>query len=198
MTSSKSTSINSGLIESFERYAQAAGAHVSFVPDQAEAGALIVDSTDVGITIAGAVRQRYPALAQALDNAGRQVAVAEDLADAHPAPSDLAIALSGGTGIVLALARLAETGSVTVADDALAPRLLSMLADVCVVLLPGSAIVPGLDEAAGILAELNRIGHRYVSLVTGPSRTADIERVLTIGVQGPKALHIIVIGEDGS
>jgi L-lactate dehydrogenase complex protein LldG len=31
-----------------------------------------------------------------------------------------------------------------------------------------------------------------VSLVTGPSRTADIERVLTIGVQGPKALHIVL------
>jgi L-lactate dehydrogenase complex protein LldG len=32
-----------------------------------------------------------------------------------------------------------------------------------------------------------------VSLVTGPSRTADIERVLTIGVHGPRALHVVVL-----
>ena len=32
-----------------------------------------------------------------------------------------------------------------------------------------------------------------LSLVTGPSRTADIERVLTIGVQGPKVLHVLVL-----
>jgi len=43
-----------------------------------------------------------------------------------------------------------------------------------------------------------RAGHRYISFVTGPSRTADIERVLTIGVQGPKALHIILIATEGS
>jgi len=64
---------------------------------------------------------------------------------------------------------------------------------VCVVLLPATAIVPSLDEVAPLLAELDQAGHRYISLVTGPSRTADIERVLTIGVQGPKALQIIIL-----
>src|SRR5437762_161471 len=99
MSSSNSSGINSDLLESFERYAQAAGAQVSLVADQAEAAALIVGSADADITIADAVRQRYPALVQALVDAGRQVAIAEDIAQAHPAPSDLAVALSGGTGI---------------------------------------------------------------------------------------------------
>ena len=65
-------------------------------------------------------------------------------------------------------------------------------------MLPAAAIRPGLNEAAALLRELERAGHRYVSLVTGPSRTADIERVLTIGVQGPKALHIIVLIAEGA
>ena len=34
----------------------------------------------------------------------------------------------------------------------------------------------------------------YLTLTTGPSRTADIERVLTIGVQGPRAVHLVVVG----
>jgi L-lactate dehydrogenase complex protein LldG len=99
---------------------------------------------------------------------------------------------------VLAYAGVAETGSVMLADDAVAPRLAGMLADVCVAVLPAPAIVPNLDQAALLLGELDRVGHRYVSLVTGPSRTADIERVLTIGVQGPKTLHIIVLTGEAS
>jgi L-lactate dehydrogenase complex protein LldG len=133
-----------------------------------------------------------------LERAGHHVAIAENIAEGEPDPQALAVALSGGTGIVVAQAGLAETGSVVLADDALAPRLLSMLSEVCIVLLDASHVVPGLDEAGALLAELDRLGHRYISLVTGPSRTADIERVLTIGVQGPKALHIIVLMEEGA
>ena len=33
-----------------------------------------------------------------------------------------------------------------------------------------------------------------LTLITGPSRTADIERTLTIGVQGPRALCVIIVG----
>lgn len=112
--------------------------------------------------------------------------------------SDVAVRLSGGTAVVFAHAGVAETGSIMLADDAMAPRLASMLADVCVAVLPATSIVRDLDQAGLLIGELDRAGHRYVSLVTGPSRTADIERVLTIGVQGPKMLHVIVLTGEAS
>jgi L-lactate dehydrogenase complex protein LldG len=60
--------------------------------------------------------------------------------------------------------------------------------------------VPMLDDAALILQQLSRAGsdqRHYISFVTGPSRTADIERTLTIGVQGPKTLCVIIVGDEG-
>ncbi|HYP40028.1 MAG TPA: lactate utilization protein [Chloroflexia bacterium] len=186
------------ILESFGRYARVAGAQVVFASDEGEAAQSIVEIVNGLVRCTAAVRDRYPGLYRALEEAGGQVAVAEEIAVGEPDRSALAVALAGGTGIVLAQAGVAETGSVVLADDALAPRLLSMLADVCVALLPAPAIVRGLDEAGALLAELDRAGHRYISMVTGPSRTADIERVLTIGVQGPKALYIIVLVGDGA
>jgi L-lactate dehydrogenase complex protein LldG len=187
MIASKTT-----LVEIFERYAGVAGAQVLIVADNRSAAAVIVAAGHEPITCTAAVREFFPGIYRALEETGHRPAVAEEVAASQPNRSELAIALSGGTGVVLAQAGVAETGSLVLADDGLAPRLLSMLADVCVVLLRSSAIVPGLDEAGALIDGFGRTGHRYISLVTGPSRTADIERVLTIGVQGPKALHVVV------
>jgi L-lactate dehydrogenase complex protein LldG len=54
--------------------------------------------------------------------------------------------------------------------------------------------VPTLDEAMARVAGLVREGAPYATLMSGPSRTADIERTLTIGVHGPRALSIVVLG----
>jgi L-lactate dehydrogenase complex protein LldG len=57
------------------------------------------------------------------------------------------------------------------------------------------ALVGSLDDAAATLADIAKEHGSYATLVTGPSRTADIERQLTIGVQGPAQLHVILIAE---
>lgn len=179
----------------FTQYAQGVGAQVTCVARAAEAATLLVHGLTSPLTCTAAVRARYPALLQVLGSAG-PIRVAEDLAAVEPQPAALAVQLAGAAGVVLARAGVAETGSLLLADDALAPRLLSMLVDTCFVLLPAAAILPDLEAAGALLEHLSAAGHRYLSLVTGPSRTADIERVLTIGVQGPKALHIIIVTED--
>ncbi|HMA34309.1 MAG TPA: LUD domain-containing protein [Chloroflexia bacterium] len=184
------------LVELFAQYARGAGAQVAVAADAQAAASIIAGGPAGRVCCTAEVRDRYPALYRALTQAGGPVAVAEEIAAQEPDRAALAVALAGETGVLRARAGVAETGSVVLADNGLAPRLLSMLADVCVVLLPATAILPDLDAAAALLEQLDQAGCRYVSLVTGPSRTADIERVLTIGVQGPKTLQIIIVTQE--
>ena len=89
---------------------------------------------------------------------------------------------------------IADTG--TVAQDASSAdaRLASTLTSTHIALVPTSAIVP--DLATFLTVQSPRTSN-YVALITGPSRTADIERVLTIGVHGPARLIIIFVDELG-
>jgi L-lactate dehydrogenase complex protein LldG len=87
-----------------------------------------------------------------------------------------------------------ETGSVAVnepADD----RGKCFLAERLWLLVDHAALVPDLEAAVQRMGQLIRDGARHPLLMSGPSRTADIERVLTIGVHGPRALAIVIVGE---
>jgi len=100
-------------------------------------------------------------------------------------------------GLSVAELAVAETGSVLLAENALEARVVGMLTLTHFVLVSTATLFPMLDDASKLLSELTKSGpdqRHYISLVTGPSRTADIERTLTIGVQGPKALCVILVG----
>jgi len=88
---------------------------------------------------------------------------------------------------------VAETGSVAVALPR-AERGEALLSDRLWLLVPGSDLVPTLDDALARIEALVRDGRPYVTLMTGPSRTADIERALTVGVHGPRELHVVLVG----
>lgn len=92
---------------------------------------------------------------------------------------------------------ISETGTLVLASDAERHRLVSLLPPVHVAVLSATRILGGLEEA---LQQVARGGSealpRAVTLVTGPSRTADIELTLVVGVHGPKELHVIVLQED--
>jgi len=102
---------------------------------------------------------------------------------------------NAGAGVSLASAGLAETGSVVLMGSATA-RWVSLLAPVHVVVLRATHIERSLDDVAHLLNEARERRVPYTTLITGPTRTADIERVITIGAHGPRALEIVVL-EDG-
>ena len=87
---------------------------------------------------------------------------------------------------------IAATGTLVQDATAVERRLASTLPSIHVALAPSGAIYP--DMAAAV-ARLNPGHNPYISMITGPSRTADIERVLTIGVHGPSRLVIVFVDE---
>lgn len=98
-------------------------------------------------------------------------------------------------GVVRAAKGIAQTGTCIVVADDEALRLDTMLPEVSVILLNSADILPDPPSAAPFLREQQTQGRAsYVSFITGPSRTADIERVSAIGVHGPLELHIVLIG----
>jgi len=113
------------------------------------------------------------------------------------------IANADGTGVPVREAELgvtpcdclvAQTGSVVLTARSAGGRALSVLPPVHLVLARREQLVPDLDAALVLLRQ--RYGERWPSLMTvisGPSRTADIEKVLVMGAHGPKrlALHFV-------
>jgi len=88
---------------------------------------------------------------------------------------------------------IAECGSVCQDALAIESRLVSSLPPLHIAFMESRNIVPGIEDAINIISGFFTEG--YVSWITGPSRTADIERVLTIGVHGPGRFIIIAVDE---
>ena len=105
------------------------------------------------------------------------------------------VAVGLAVGVVRAAKGIAQTGTCIVVADDEALRLDTMLPEVSVILLNSTDVLPDLPSAAPFLREQQTQGRAsYISFITGPSRTADIERVSAIGVHGPLELHIVLIG----
>jgi L-lactate dehydrogenase complex protein LldG len=111
---------------------------------------------------------------------------------------DLAAAADLGlTGVDLAIA---ETGTIVLRSGAGRPRATSLLPPCHVALFGRTALIESLAQLGVFLEAWHAgdpaAGHgASISLITGPSRTADIELTLTRGVHGPKEVHAIFVDE---
>ncbi len=104
-------------------------------------------------------------------------------------------ALEAGMGIAAADYAIAETGSCIVLPGAGVSRLVSLLPPVFVALVVPDRVLPSLDDLFALLGEGLTAGSvsKYAGIITGPSRSADIEQTVTVGVHGPGEVHMLVL-----
>lgn len=171
----------SELTDRFRHRATQAGATVETVPDE-----------NAAVAAVGLVARRFDAPRVTATPEGARFAPAGALVGGSA--SEVADA---ELGVSVGRLAIAETGSVLLGSNDTKARLVGMLVRTHVVVVRARVLVSSLDDAAETVRALASPGRdqlRYMGFVTGPSRTADIERVLTIGVQGPRELHIVLIG----
>ncbi|HYH17445.1 MAG TPA: lactate utilization protein [Azospirillum sp.] len=98
-----------------------------------------------------------------------------------------------------AFAAVAETGTLMLVSGGERPTTLNFLPDTHIIVLKRDQVVGGYEDAWDRL----RAAHasfeggvpRTVNLITGPSRTGDIEQTIQLGAHGPRRLHILLVGE---
>jgi len=106
--------------------------------------------------------------------------------------------IAADLGISGANIGIASTGTVVIVTNEGNADLVTTLPPVHIAVLGVEKIVPSLDEATEILKVLSRnaTGQKftsYVSMITGPSRTGDIELELATGVHGPLEMHVVLL-----
>jgi len=94
-------------------------------------------------------------------------------------------------GITKAQAAIAETGTLVLDSSCERNRLVSLVPPVHIAIVAASRIYPTVADVLAMLQNGKEMSPT-ITFITGPSRTADIELTLTIGVHGPQELYVII------
>ena len=183
--------VNASYWDEFARNAESASAEIIRIANMEEAERelrRIADELDVHKVIAVGGEEN-PALQRAYDKLTRNgILVYTDKFDiAEQAPT-------ADLGISTAEFGVGETGSVCVDTYSYESRVTGMLPPVHIVFMKASHTVKNVRTAFKVISRVFRKG--YMGFITGPSRTADIERVLSLGVHGPSRFIIMAVEED--
>ena len=180
------------MYDQFKARAERAGAEVHRFTSKAEAESYILDllqqeqiSEEAGrLAVWAACPFLDAAFKERLSGlAGMRFAVSREDAD------------NAWIGVSQVDGAMAEIGTLVQDATAIDKRLVSMLPEIHLAILDTNTIVA--DMPAWVAqTDAQKLGG-YISMITGPSRTADIERVLTIGVHGPRRLVICCVDNMG-
>ncbi|WP_296979141.1 LutB/LldF family L-lactate oxidation iron-sulfur protein [Thermobacillus sp. ZCTH02-B1] len=181
----------------FADHFRAAGGHVAIVPDLRAAARYIAEQA----AARGATRLLLQDAPELTDGLALERAMPDArlvIWNRDPAKDWIAEAAAADAGVVLADWAAAYTGTVVLLSSKERGRAVSLLPPALFVVLPAERIRTRLGE---IFEAFDRGGRSAmpagVHLVSGPSRSADIENDLTIGVHGPGDVHAIIVGADG-
>jgi L-lactate dehydrogenase complex protein LldG len=96
----------------------------------------------------------------------------------------------GVTGVFCAVA---ETGTLMLLSGAQTDAKNSLLPDTHIAVVPASRILRSIEDGWALLRREHGELPRQVAFVSGPSRTADIELTLVLGIHGPYRVHIVLL-----
>ena len=102
-------------------------------------------------------------------------------------------------GLAHAYAGIAETGTLVLCSGPESPVSINFLPETHLVILPAWRILNACEEIWDLLrreAEGAEFMPPCLNWITGPSRTADIEQQLQLGVHGPRNLHILILEDE--
>lgn len=104
----------------------------------------------------------------------------------------------GSDAVTMSRARsaAAETGTLFLTSGEENPTTLNFLPDTHIMIISKQDILGSYEDAWNALRDIYgaRTLPRAVNLVSGPSRTADIEQIIVMGAHGPRRLHVIIVG----
>jgi L-lactate utilization protein LutC len=143
------------------------------------------------VAIGQGVASDMGAIGEALERADFRIVRMLPVADIERAPMRARVA-DADLGIADADFAIASTGTLAVISNPQRPSSLTLLPPASLAIVQIDRIIPNL---AAVLAAIGPAGvaANRLTLITGPSRTADIEKRIVLGVHGPKSLHVIVV-----
>ena len=178
------------LLEIFKENLDAVGGHCIVAAGEAEVVAAL-DSIVSGLQKTP-LRARRIALSNAplAERLARQITVATEEIAVTPSSADL---FEYDIGITTAQAAIAETGTLVLESECERHRLVSLVPPVHIAIVQSNTVCLTLGEALAAVYRKEGVAlSPAITLITGPSRTADIELTLAIGVHGPQELYVIV------
>jgi L-lactate dehydrogenase complex protein LldG len=97
-------------------------------------------------------------------------------------------------GITGTFCAMAETGTLVILSGAGMPTATALLPDTHVAVVRAERIVSGMEEVFALIRRDCGVLPRAVNMISGPSRTGDIEQTIVLGAHGPFRVHILVVG----
>jgi len=97
-------------------------------------------------------------------------------------------------GITGAYCGVAETGTLVLLSGPHTPGSVSLLPETHIAVLDCTRILAAMEDVWTLLRREHGAMPRAVNFVSGPSRTADIEQTVTLGVHGPARVHVVLVG----
>ena len=97
-------------------------------------------------------------------------------------------------GITGSFCAIAETGTLVILSGANTPTATTLLPDTHIAVVRADRIVAGMEEAFALIRREKGQLPRAINMISGPSRTGDVEQTIVLGAHGPFRVHIVVVG----